>query len=424
MKATAKPRLGLARDLGLRSAPLLVAVVVVVTLAAPTAHHVVSVGELRGRAASVAHELAGTLAREAARRPVLWRYDSPKVVAHLQRFRPEAAVASVRVLDDRGVLVARSGAEPATTAWEHAAIGDEGAVWVGVDLTDARAASLRLAAIFLAIGLLLATLLAWLPRRALDRAEARILALFEDLRTSRGALAELARDLEGQVASRIADLQRANAELADHEKRLRELTARAVSLQESERRAIGRELHDGVGQVLTAVRLRVQLLPAPSEAVDRTLELVDRVIEEVRHAVELLGPSIVREVGLRESVRRLLDDAPFEVSFEAPEELVDPSGDLLELPAALETTAYRIAQEATNNATRHSQAARLDVTMRIDERVLVLRMHDDGVGFDARETSDGHGLRTMRERAALLGGTLTITSDGGGTLVEARLPIA
>jgi signal transduction histidine kinase len=418
-RSTSKPRLGLARDLGVRSAPLLAAVVVVVTLAAPTAHHVVSVGELRGRAASVAHELAETLAREAARRPVLWRYDSPKVVAHLQRFRPEAAVASVRVLDERGVLVARSGDQPTTSAWELAAIGDGAAVWVGVDLGDARAASLRLAAIFLVLGLVLASLLAWLPRRALDRAEARIVALIEDLRTSRGALAELARDLEGQVASRVADLQHANAELAEHERRLRELTSRAVSLQEAERRAIGRELHDGVGQVLTAVRLRVQLLPAPSEALERTLELVDRVIEEVRHAVELLGPSIVREVGLRESVRRLLDDAPFEVSFEAP----DDFGEVGALAPALETTAYRIAQEATNNATRHSQAARLEVSMQNEAGVLVLRLHDDGVGFDAHAASEGHGLRTMRERAELLGGTLAITSDEAGTVVEARLPI-
>ena len=94
-----RSQLGLARDLGLRSAPLLVSVVAVVAFSAPTAYHVVHVDELRSRAANVASELGETLALEAARRPVLWRYDSPKVVAHLQRYRPDASVAHVRVLD-------------------------------------------------------------------------------------------------------------------------------------------------------------------------------------------------------------------------------------------------------------------------------------------------------------------------------------
>ncbi len=410
------PRLALARDLGLRSAPLLAAVVVVVSLSAPTAHHVVSVGELRVRASSVAHELSEALALEAARRPILWRYDSPKLVAHLQRYRPDAAIARIRVLDERGVLVAHVGDDGPTTAWERARIADAGAVWVGVDLADVRAASLGLLGIFSGLALVLAALLWWLPRRALDEAEARILDLFADLRASRAALADLNRDLEGQVASRVSELKHANSELALHERRLRELTTRAVSLQEAERRAIGRELHDGVGQVLTAVRLRVQLLPAGTDARDRILALVDRVIEEVRHAVELLGPSIVREVGLAESVRRLLDDAPFEVTLE--------SDALGELPAALETTAYRIAQEATHNATRHSQAARLEVTLRREASALVFRVHDDGVGFEVDASREGHGLRTMRERAELLGGTLALTSDARGTTIEARLPLA
>ncbi|MCB9599679.1 MAG: sensor histidine kinase [Sandaracinus sp.] len=410
-----RSRLALSRDLGLRSVPLLVLVLVVVALSAPTAHHVVHVGELRARAQSVAHELGQALALEAARRPVMWRYDSPKVVAHLQRYRPDASVARVRVLDDRGVLVARSGGDSDPSAWEHAAIGDSGSVWVGVDLGEARAASLRLLGVFFALGLLLSAFLWWLPRRALDRAEARIVALFEDLQVSRGELASLNRDLEAQVASRVAELQRANADLAEHQRRLRELTARAVSLQEAERRAIGRELHDGVGQVLTAVRLRVQMLSAPGEAVERTLDLVDRVIEEVRRAVELLGPSIVREVGLRESVRRLLDEAPFEVAFEAPE--------LGELAPALETTAYRITQEATNNATRHSQAARLEVEMTLEDGVLELQVHDDGVGFDPSTSREGHGLRTMRERAELLGGSLEVKTTPRGTTVIAHLPV-
>ncbi|MBX3249795.1 MAG: hypothetical protein KF901_21640, partial [Myxococcales bacterium] len=292
--ATSGHALGLARALGVRSAPLLVALVAVVTMSAPTAYHVVHVSDLRERAADIADELGRALVVETARRPTLWRYDSPKLVEHVGRVRRDPAFGRIEVRDERGALIAEDGASSGRFAWERANIGDYGGeVWVAVDLARARAQTLRLALPFFALALVLAALLWLLPRRALLEAETQIEGLVGELRASRGALEVLNRDLEGQVSDRVRDLEAANEALSSQEQRLRELTARAVSLQEAERRAIGRELHDGVGQMLTAVRLQVQVLPAPDDARERTLGLLDRVLEEVRGAVELLGPSVV-----------------------------------------------------------------------------------------------------------------------------------
>ena len=146
-------------------------------------------------------------------------------------------------------------------------------------------------------------------------------------------------------------------------------------------------------------------------------KLFERHAPLVRRADEVLGPSIVREVGLRESTRRLVDETPFETSFDAPE--------LGELTPALETTAYRIAQEATNNAVRHSEATELAVSLALGDDALVLLVRDDGVGLEPGAIQEGHGLRTMRERAQLLGGDVRIERVAtGGTRVEARLPLA
>ncbi|HJL00811.1 MAG TPA: sensor histidine kinase [Polyangiaceae bacterium LLY-WYZ-15_(1-7)] len=405
--------LGLSRTLAARSLPVLVALVAVVGASAPTAYYVVRVDELRERGAGVARELAATLGHEAARRPILWRYDSPKVVEHLRRYRPEPAAAAVRVYDDRRVPVADSGRAPPAHVWERAALGDAGEVWVAVGLASARRAALGLALPFFALGLLLAGVLWLLPRRALGAAEQRIRDLIDDLRASQRELEALNADLEGQVADRVADLE-------DRDRRLRELSARAVALQEAERRSIGRELHDGVGQVLTGIRLQLQLLAAREAAAERPLALVDQVIDEVRGAVEVLGPSVLDEVGLGDALARLCDDlgetSGLDVRLEAPAEL--------DLAPALETATYRVAQEALHNAQRHADAERIELRLALGER-LRLEVRDDGVGFDPAAVEEGgHGLRGMRERAELLGGSLEIASaPGEGTAILLELPI-
>ncbi|HJK95194.1 MAG TPA: ATP-binding protein, partial [Polyangiaceae bacterium LLY-WYZ-15_(1-7)] len=131
-------------------------------------------------------------------------------------------------------------------------------------------------------------------------------------------------------------------------------------------------------------------------------------------------PSVLDEVGLGDALARLCDDlgetSGLDVRLEAPAEL--------DLAPALETATYRVAQEALHNAQRHADAERIELRLALGER-LRLEVRDDGVGFDPAAVEEGgHGLRGMRERAELLGGSLEIASaPGEGTAILLELPI-
>jgi len=399
-----------ARKLSARTAPLLVAVVAVVTTSAPTAYYVVRVGELRAQAQQSAEELALRLAREAARRPVLWRYDSAKIAAATQLDHP---LARTLVRDADGSEVLSLGQPSGPLVWASRPIPTGGAVWVAQSLAGARRTAGLLLAPFLFIGVALAFALGWLPRRAMFRAEAHIDALVRDLQ-------ELNDTLESQVQQRLADLERAYARLAQSEERLRTLSGRALALQESERRTIARDLHDGAGQTLTAVRLQLQLL-GEDPRVGRALALVDQAIEEVRAALDRLAPAVLDEVGLVPALTRLCETVSetsgLAVTFDR-----DPSDELPETDAATEAALYRIAQESLHNTVRHAQARRARVALEHRGGALVLEVEDDGRGFDST-LAPGRGLRGMEERASLLGGRWTLRSKPGrGTRVRVELP--
>ncbi len=393
-----------ARGLSARTAPLLVAVIAVVTTSAPTAYYVVRVDELRAQAAQSAEELARRLAREAARRPVLWRYDSAKVAAATQLGYPLTRTL-VRDGDGSEVLTLGQTADP--LVWASHRIATGGTVWVAQSLSAARATAGLLLAPFFLIGLALAWALWWLPRRALFAAEGRIDALVSDLEA-------LNATLESQVQARLTDLERAYARLARSERRLRELSSRAVALQQSERRAIARDLHDGVGQTLTAVRLKLQI--AGSDA--RAMALVDQAIDEVRRALDRLAPAVLDEVGLVSALGRLCET----VSETSGLTVHFQGDDVGDVDAAVEATLYRIAQESLHNAVRHAEAHGARLTLQREDGSLVLEIEDDGRGFDTQEQS-GRGLRGMEERAALLGGRWSLRSEPGrGTHVRVELP--
>jgi two-component system sensor histidine kinase DegS len=162
----------------------------------------------------------------------------------------------------------------------------------------------------------------------------------------------------------------------------------------------------------------------PSALVKRTATLVDETVEEIRRAVGSLGPAVVEDVGLVEAVARLCDDvgehtgSTVERSFALDE---------VALPPALETTCYRVVQEALTNVTRHARANRIEVTLSAAADQLEITVADDGVGFDpanAGQDRDHHGLVGMRERVELIGGRFDIESRSGtGTRIHATLPL-
>ncbi len=399
-------KLELAKRLESRTLPVLLSMVAIVAVSAPTAYYVVRVGEMRAAATITAGEAAGRLGRNAHYRPVLWRYHSAKVVEALYPLPHD--VKHVLVLDDHDVEVASTGNVPDAVSWTSAPLPkNAGVVWVAVDLREARLTAAWLALGFLLLGGVLAFVLWWLPRRALVDAEQRIVGVMGDLE-------ELNADLENQVQDRVADLERTYAELAERDRRIRELATKAVAVQEAERRAIARELHDGAGQTLTAVRLHLQILDA--DGVDRAVALLDEAINEVRRALETLAPAILEEVGLVAAIERLCATISDTSSVDVERDLVD----LGELTPAVEATIYRVSQEALHNIVRHSGAESASVTLTTTDEKVVLVVEDDGRGLDGSQ--HGRGLRGMHERAELLDGTLKLESPERGTRVVLEIP--
>ncbi len=435
-------RLALADELLRKTLPLLAALLVLVTVSAPAAHYVVRIGELESQGAYIAEQVAQKLGEEAVRRPRLWHYDSAKLIEHMGAFGRERDLHEIRVLDQakRAIASKRAPGLSRTTPriWSRALVrtphGNVGAVWVSMSIEHARRTSMILLLPFFVLGAALAMLLLWFPQQALRGAERRIAALIDDLEKSQDALSTLNEDLERQVSERLLELRVANDGLRERDRRLQAVTSRAVASQEAERRAIGRELHDAAGQVLTAIRINLQLLQRATrvdnpqlEELERlsaaSLQLTDKVMEEVRGAVAALGPTVVDEVGFAQALRRhcidVADRSGIEIACHINSE-VDA------LAASVETACYRIVQEALNNVVRHSQASRANVSVHCDPSILELTIIDDGVGFQQTSgTSERHGLRSMRERAELLGGRFSIeASDGGGTRLGVSIPLA
>ena len=201
---------------------------------------------------------------------------------------------------------------------------------------------------------------------------------------------------------------------------------RLVTAREEERRRLRRDLHDGLGPTLAGVTLRLDAArrevstdPRASEAELLALrEEVQEAIASIRELVYELRPPALDELGLvgalRERAARL---APLRAE-------VSCDRDLAGLPAAVEVAAYRIAQEALTNVTRHARATRATISLEQDDARLLVEVTDDGAGLpDALHA--GVGLGSMRERAEELGGRLQVLpAPGGGTTVRAWLPVA
>src|SRR5882672_4152795 len=205
--------------------------------------------------------------------------------------------------------------------------------------------------------------------------------------------------------------------LREANRRLQGLSARLLQVEETERRRIARELHDGVGQLLTAVKLRLAgLNPSSADYASRRSECVtaiDEALEQVRRVSRDLRPSQLDDLGLMAALRSHLDrqagSAGFKPNF--THDRVPPR-----LAPEIETTCFRIAQEALTNIARHAQASEVWVTLAGTEAELRLEVRDNGRGFDVAAARLGAtagrsmGLLSMEERATLAGGRLAIDS--------------
>ena len=231
----------------------------------------------------------------------------------------------------------------------------------------------------------------------------------------------------------ISERKRAQDALEEAIKRLRFLSKRVLDIQEAERRSISRELHDDVGQSLIALRIGLHRLGqhVPGEQArlfSECLEVIGAVQERLREMSIQLHPPQLEQLGLQDALRALASRQKGMTGLEIG--CAFRGIERERFPIAIEGACYRICQEALNNATQHSQAARIEITMRFEDGVLELMVRDQGVGFDEQDgrermlVSGSMGLASMEERARLAGGRLEIvTRPGGGTCVVARFPV-
>jgi PAS domain S-box-containing protein len=248
------------------------------------------------------------------------------------------------------------------------------------------------------------------------------------------ALREARDRLEETVARRTADLERANAALREAMAARTELLRRVTTTEEDERRRISRELHDRLGQELTALLLSLRALertiPEDAPGRDRLAE-IERIVNQIGHeahdlAVEL-RPTALDDIGLGPVLEAYVTRWSERTGIAAELQPLGLGGD--RLPAEVESAVYRVVQEALNNVARHAAAGRVSLLVSRHEGELVVVIEDDGRGFDADAARTGAGRRSlgllgMRERVSLVGGTLAVESaEGQGTVIQARIPL-
>ena len=223
----------------------------------------------------------------------------------------------------------------------------------------------------------------------------------------------------------VAELTQAFNEMLDRvEFERRDSARRALAAQESERRRIARELHDEVGQVLTAVVLQLDRVQRGVGArqrseVEEAREAVRGSLEDVRAIARRLRPEALDDLGLSSALSVLTNEVGRHAGLRVERTI---ASDLPPLSPEEELVVYRVAQEALTNAVRHGGARRAWVVLRATDDAVELVVRDDGSGFDAAVMPEGAGLRGMRERAVLVGADIDITSRvAEGTTVRLRL---
>lgn len=205
----------------------------------------------------------------------------------------------------------------------------------------------------------------------------------------------------------------------------RSASERLLTVEENERRRVARELHDGVGQVITALTLTLDAAESegdPARARDRIAtarSLADTALAGTRDLSHRLRPPRFEERGLLSSLRDLAAQSGFSVTIRADDSTADA-----DLGPNTRVELFRIAQEALANAAHHSGAASATVTITRDDGRLVMAVTDDGHGFRPADVpDDGIGLAGMQERARLVGGELAIDTGPSGTQVTVAVPI-
>ena len=219
-------------------------------------------------------------------------------------------------------------------------------------------------------------------------------------------------------------------DLAADRARMRELATEVIAVGDRERAALARELHDSIAQHLAGLLLELAAAardtrdPVMGERLRDARDMVESTLQEARALSHALHPGVLDDLGLEAAVRKLARDASHGTGID-----IDVNFDSVtpRLPHDVEAVLYRVAQESMRNATTHSGAKHIRLSLHRDATTATLNVHDDGVGFDAVEAErrrHGMGLTSMRERVDLLNGQFAVrTAKGSGTSISATLPL-
>ncbi len=272
-------------------------------------------------------------------------------------------------------------------------------------------------------------------QRAIVQKNVRLERAEEALRKDHG-------DLERQVRERTRELENTlsafREEVRVHQKteeKLRELSLSVLRIQDEERRRVARDLHDTVGQTLSALKLTLSSLEDSVERYPQTAEfftelngLADQALREMRTTSYLLHPPLLDEAGFAAAASWYVDGfnkrSPMQVNLHLPEGI--------RLPGSIEIVLFRVLQESLTNITKHAASETVDVFLQLDQNVIFFSVRDYGKGIPAERLfkmngsgSDvGVGIAGMRERLKGLGGKLGIESSAAGTVLKASIPLS
>jgi len=275
--------------------------------------------------------------------------------------------------------------------------------------------------------------------RRRERAEAALHASHDELEARVAERTHELRAVNTRLVEELHERQKAEESLTRSEAQLRDLSARLLTAQEAERRRIAAELHDHLGHALALLKLRLgqtrrgcraavlECQTAAVEECELRSQFIDQIIEDVRRISHDLSPAILDDMGLSAALRWLVETRVGHPGLQVMSSIADI--DHL-LPMTNHIHAYRIMQEALTNATKHGGAKRVRFVVKRHVDWLSLVVEDDGVGFDPQHvaartgSARGLGLATMEERARMLGGALTVSSQvGRGTRIALSVPV-
>jgi signal transduction histidine kinase len=239
------------------------------------------------------------------------------------------------------------------------------------------------------------------------------------------------------AARDITDRKRAEQALRESEIQLRRLSAQLLTAQENERRRVARELHDGLGQSLTAIKFKVESfleemrqsrMKAKTKPLEAVVPMIQEGVQEIRRIQQDLRPSMLDDLGILATLSWLCREYGATYSAIHVEKQIEIEEH--EVPDPLKLVVYRIAQEALNNIAKHSQTDLVHLCFRKTEKAIEFSVKDNGRGFDYQEIlsvdrpGKGLGLASMRERAEQTGGSFSVESTKGkATIVRVRWPL-